>query len=123
LPYFLADIALNETVGWIDYSSRRRDVTRAEFAARYRPVGPVAEAAPGSLEFFLAERYLLYAWSGRALRTARVHHVPYPLQPATADDVAQPLTAAAGLPAHACQGAPPLVHYAQGVDVRIFGPA
>jgi len=123
LPYFAADITMQVSAdAAVDYDSRRR-AAPANFRTRYRPVGPVAEAAPGSLEFFLAERYLLYAWSGRALRTARVHHVPYPLQPATADDVAQTLTAAAGLPAHACQGAPPLVHYAQGVDVRIFGPA
>jgi len=125
LPYFLADIALNETVGWIDYSSRRRDVTRAEFAARYQPTGPVAEAAPGSLEFFLAERYLLYSRSGRGLRTARVHHAPYPLQPAAATGVYQTLTYVASLSRWICREdthGPPLVHYAREVEVQIFGP-
>jgi uncharacterized protein YqjF (DUF2071 family) len=122
LPYFAADITLAEAGGWIDYRSRRRDATSASFVARYQPTGPVAEAAPGSLEFFLAERYLLYAWSRRGLRTARVHHLPYPLQPAVADGVAQTLTHVAGLPAAACEGPPPLVHYAREVDVGIFGP-
>ena len=125
LPYFLADIALNETVGWIDYSSRRRDVTRAEFAARYQPTGPVAEAAPGSLEFFLAERYLLYSRSGRGLRTARVHHPPYSLQPAAATGVYQTLTYVASLSRWICREdthGPPLVHYAREVEVQIFGP-
>ena len=125
LPYFLADIALNETAGWIDYNSRRRDVTRAEFAARYQPTGPVAEAAPGSLEFFLAERYLLYSRSGRGLRTARVHHPPYPLQPAAATGVYQTLTYVASLSRWICREdthGPPLVHYAREVEVQIFGP-
>jgi uncharacterized protein YqjF (DUF2071 family) len=92
------------------------------FSARYGPAGPVAPAAPGSLEFFLAERYLLYApWRG-GLRTARVHHAPYPLQPAAAEAVEQTVTSVAGLPARACAGAPMLVHYAREVDVEIFGP-
>jgi uncharacterized protein YqjF (DUF2071 family) len=122
LPYFAAEIALEEAGGWVDYESRRRRGA-AHFRARYQPVGPVAPAAPGSLEFFLAERYLLYAPARRGLRTARVHHAPYPLQAAVAEEVAQTLTEAAGLPPGACSGPPPLVHYAAGVDVQIFGPS
>jgi len=121
LPYFPAEISMEEADGWIEYRSRRRGVA-ATFAARYQPIGAVAPAAPGTLEFFLAERYLLYAWTGRALRTARVHHAPYPLQPAAAADVAQTLTDAAGLPPGTGAGPPPLVHYAREVDVAIFGP-
>ncbi len=82
----------------------------------------MAPAAPGSLELFLAERYLLYARAGRGLRTARVHHAPYPLQPAIATEVEQTLTTVAGLPPGACAGPPPLVHYAREVDVAIHGP-
>jgi len=121
LPYFAAGISLAEEGDWIAYRSQRRGVT-ASFQARYRPVGPVSPAAVGTLEFFLAERYLLYSRSGHTLRTARVQHAPYPLQPAAAADVAQTLTTVAGLPAGACAGPPPLVHYAREVDVRIFGP-
>jgi uncharacterized protein YqjF (DUF2071 family) len=123
LPYFAAEITLEEAGGWVDYRSVRRDVTTAAFQARYQPTGPTTQAAPGSLEFFLAERYLLYARSSRGLRTARVHHAPYPLQPASAGGVAQTLTEAAGLPPAACAAPPLLVHYAREVDVQIFGPA
>jgi hypothetical protein len=57
---------------------------------------------------------------GRALRTARVAHAPYPVQPAAAAEVAESVVAAAGLPS---PGAPlPLVHYAREVDVRIYRP-
>jgi uncharacterized protein YqjF (DUF2071 family) len=110
-----------EASGSIDYRSRRRGAP-ANFHARYGPAGAVVPAAAGTLEFFLAERYLLYSWSGRSLRTARVHHPPYPLQPATAAEVEQTLTGVAGLPAGACAGPPPLVHYAREVDVAIYGP-
>ena len=87
-------------------TARGRRRSPAAFHARYLPVGPVAEAAPGSLELFLAERYLLYSWSGGALRTARVHHAPYPLQPGAAGDVAQTLTYVAGLPLAVVPGRP-----------------
>jgi uncharacterized protein len=119
LPYFHADITLAEAGAAVDYRSRRRR-SPAAFAARYQPTGLAAPAAPGSLELFLAERYLLYSASGRRLRTARVHHTPYPLQVAAAADVEQTLTSVAGLPA--CAGPPALVHYAREVDVAIFAP-
>lgn len=125
LPYFHARVTMDVTGGegapTIDYRSQRASGD-ATFAGSYRPTGAVAAAAPGTLEFFLAERYLLYSWTGRALRTARVFHAPYPLQPATADDVAQTLTDAARLPRPAFAAPPPLVHYAREVDVAIFPP-
>ena len=119
LPYFHADITLAETGAVVDYRSRRRR-SPAAFAARYQPTSPVAPAASGSLELFLAERYLLYSASGRGMRTARVHHTPYPLQVAAAADVEQTLTSVAGLPP--CADPPALIHYAREVDVAIFAP-
>mgnify|MGYP006425465259 CR=1 FL=1 len=43
--------------------------------------GPAAEVAPGSLAFFLVERYRLFAWSARKRRlySGRVRHAPYPV--------------------------------------------
>jgi uncharacterized protein len=122
LPYFHARISLELSDGpSIAYScSRLGSGQAAEFSGRYGPTGPASPAAVGSLEFFLAERYLLYAWNGRTLSTARVHHAPYPLQPAAAFDVRQSLTGAAGLPPLGAP--PPLVHYAREVDVRIRRP-
>jgi uncharacterized protein YqjF (DUF2071 family) len=128
LPYFHARMSMDVTgdpaAPTITYASRRR-ATRAaaeaaELRCRYRPTGPAAAAAPGSLAFFLAERYLLYAWEGHALHSARVHHAPYLLQPAAADEVHETLTRAAGLPA--TSGPPALAHYVRELDVRIFRP-
>jgi uncharacterized protein len=119
LPYFHARMSMEVTAGEriVHRSSRVGAGAVAELAARYEPIGPAAPAAVGTREFFLAERYLLYAWDGRRLSSARVHHAPYPLQPAAASDFRETLTSAAGL---APTGPPTLVHYAREVDVRIY---
>jgi uncharacterized protein YqjF (DUF2071 family) len=132
LPYFYARIAMGRAGGGqgegdggeleIDYRSRRLSRTAdARFDCRYRPTGEVTPAEAGSLEMFLAERYLLYAWTGRKLKSARVFHQPYPLQAAIATDVRQTVIAAAGLTVQT--DAPPLVHYAREVDVEIYRPS
>jgi uncharacterized protein YqjF (DUF2071 family) len=121
LPYFRAWIGMAERRGEITYDARRRSsAVDARFRCRYRPTGPAAPATPGTLEFFLAERYLLYAATARGLRTARVFHRPYLLQTAEVADLDQTLTSAAGLSID--PHAPPLAHYAREVDVAIFRP-
>jgi uncharacterized protein YqjF (DUF2071 family) len=134
LPYFHSRIDMkvqNNTAAAADvlFASRRRAAGAAAAkngglsttgcGLRYRPAGPPVAATPGSLEFFLAERYLLYAWDGRRLRSARVFHQPYPLQRAAVDLVDESLLAAAGL---ARPETAPLVHYASEVNVRIYRP-
>jgi hypothetical protein len=121
LPYSYARIRMREAGGEITFDARRSSLAvDAHFACRYRPTGEVAAAVPGTLEFFLAERYLLYARTGRALRSARVFHAPYPLQPAVVADLNETLLSAAGLPIE--KSAPALVHYAREVDVQIYRP-
>ena len=60
------------------YSLNRR--TRGESHFRYQATGDPYEAAPETLEFFLAERYRLFASNGHDLKSGRVWHHPYPLQ-------------------------------------------
>jgi uncharacterized protein YqjF (DUF2071 family) len=122
LPYFHAHITMSEGHdGLVNYSSRRASPdTRAHFACTYGPAGPVRGATPGSLEFYLVERYLLYSWDGKRLRSARVWHHPYPLQPAIVEDVTEQLTPSAGL--EVSTTGTPLAHYADEVDVRIYRP-
>jgi uncharacterized protein YqjF (DUF2071 family) len=83
----------------------------------YEPTGPVVHAVAGTLEHFLAERYVLYAFARGRLFSGRVHHPPYPLQTARVADLDESLLAAAGL---VRPDGPPLVHYASGVDVEVF---
>ncbi len=80
LPYEHAEMTANLSAGdgEIDYRVRRKG-SEHESRFRYGTAGPTRAAAPGSLEFFLVERYRLFAWDARRgrLLTGRVQHTPY----------------------------------------------
>ena len=131
LPYFHAKMRLvkesmnspaeepNPTnQSWREYESQRLGVPdRAAFCTmRYQPKGEIQTAKLGTLEFFLAERYLLYAFSNRLLR-GQVHHSPYPLQSAEIRNLDENLVLQAGLKRPDIK---PIIHYATKVDVEIF---
>src|SRR5580692_10586538 len=63
LPYFRARMSCAERNGWIEYRCERSHPSAHSgvLNGRYRPIGEVFAAAPGSLEYFLTERYCLYA--------------------------------------------------------------
>ncbi|HEY2156924.1 MAG TPA: DUF2071 domain-containing protein [Isosphaeraceae bacterium] len=125
LPYFHARMCVEVDPGTgagpsLTYVSERvRPARRPALSeVRARVVGPVEPAEPGSLEFFLAERYLLYSTRKGHLRRGQVHHGPYPLQRAGLDTLDETLLAAAGIDRPDVE---PLVHYASGVRVEVFG--
>jgi uncharacterized protein len=100
LPYFLSQFRVAHGPDGVSYRSVRIDKrgAPATFEARYRPVGPVFNAEPGTLDFFLAERYCLYATgSGGRVWRAEIDHDPWPLQPAEAEFTANTMTEAAGI--------------------------
>jgi len=78
LPYQHARMEAPVVDGWIDYTCQRRGES-ASSRYRYQLSGETHPAEPGSLEFFLAERYLLFAHTPRGIRCGQVHHTPYPL--------------------------------------------
>jgi len=119
LPYHFARMQLKKAIDEIAYHSERLwpAPVPAICDVRTRPIGPVTPAAVGTLEHFLAERYILYAYARSRLYTGQVHHTPYPLQQAEMLALNETLLAAANLARPDTQ---PLVHYASGVDVRIF---
>jgi uncharacterized protein len=86
LPYFHARMSASKRGEWVDYECARIDEAGRVFSGRYRPNGPVSHAEPGSLEWFLAERYCLYTTDERgSLARAEIHHELWPLQPAEAE--------------------------------------
>jgi len=120
LPYHHARMTLDKgPEGEIRYtSSRRSPPPPAVCNVTCRPVSAPSPAVAGTLEHFLAERYVLYADAGDgALRRGRVHHAAYPLQTAEVSAWEESLLAAAGI---ARPPGEPLAHYAAGVDVEIF---
>ena len=82
LPYEHAKMKASRPAdGRIRYESlrtgSRANGSRCEF--EYAPGEELAQPAPGSLEFFLVERYRLYCSAPDGLRRGAVFHEPYPL--------------------------------------------
>ena len=116
LPYFTAVMSCERKAGWIHYRSARKGAAdRARFEGRYRPTAPPHAPVPGTLEYFLTERYRLYTVgpSGKPY-SLDIHHPPWPLQPAEAHIPVNSMATAAGLrqPAN-----PPLLHFAKRLDM------
>jgi uncharacterized protein len=117
LPYYDAAMTAESDGEVVRYTSRRthRGAPSAAFTGRYRSIGPIYHAAVGSLEYWLTERYCLYAADRRGrIWRGDIHHARWPLQPAEANiacnTMADPLQLT--LPPRA-----PLLHFAQWLDV------
>lgn len=125
LPYFHAQMELlgsQEALPEIDFTSHRDDplgVKPAHAHIRYKGMeGIVKPAAPGSLEYFLVERYILYSVDEQhRLHRARVHHQPYLIQRADLLEIDETLIWAAGIKRSEVH---PLRHYAREVNVKIY---
>lgn len=108
--------------GFVRYSSVRthRGAPPAEFAARYRPTGPVAPVPEGGIERWLTERYCLYAGTprGRVWR-GEISHGRWPLQPAEAEVERDTMMAPLRL---ALPKSRPLLHVARQLDVVAWTP-
>ena len=117
LPYYTADMKVEEADGWIGYASRRKRSSDrpAEFVARYRPVGPPRPPLAGTLEHFLTERYCLFTVDNSSTSCSlEIHHQPWRLQPAEAEISVNTMAGAARikLPAIA-----PLLHFSKRQDM------
>lgn len=85
LPYYQARMALDVDEGEVRFRSKRTHAgaPSAHFEAVWRRGEALPAAEPGSLDFFLIERYCLYAARAGRLTRARIHHRPWPLCSAT----------------------------------------
>ena len=121
LPYFNAAMRQKKQDGHIEYVSQRRhrNAKRGETVLSYTPHGEKRTAVPGSLDYFLCERYLLYSEANGDLFAGRVYHTPYPLQEATLHDFSDTLVAAAGFQGLANE-TPAHVTFAKSVSVEVF---
>jgi len=117
LPYFNATMKCERDGDWVNYQSRRTDegFPAGDFAGRYRAVGPVRAAAPGSLEHWLTERYCLYAADrNQRLFRGEIQHAPWPLRNAEVIIERNTVADAHGLP---LDGPPELLHFVDRLDV------
>jgi len=115
LPYHSASIEVARGgVDTVDYRSRRSEGDAA-FHARYCPIGPPRAPKPGTLDYFLTERYCLYTVdSSRRVCRVEIHHPPWALQLASAEIRVNTLTKASGLQLPSLA---PQLHFAKRQDV------
>jgi len=77
LPYFDARIALDDDGGRIDVECSRPGKEGKVFSGVLRATGDRSVSPVDSLEYFLVERYCLYAEGGGKLWRAEIHHAPW----------------------------------------------
>lgn len=84
LPYFHARMSAGGDLGAsaITYEWQRSKCDSPGSRFRYASRGASRLAEPGSLEFFLLERYVLFTERDGVLYSGRVHHPPYPFHDA-----------------------------------------
>jgi len=130
LPYYRSSMLLERSNSQVRYESHRlwpgQPGFRSEAIAEIgEPIGTgdptqtPGKAVPGTLEHFLAERYILYAQSNDGtLHRGHVHHSPYPLREAKLLHFEETLRQAASIPG---TDEPAHVLFSDGVSVDIFG--
>jgi len=117
LPYHNAEIKLTERGNRIHYRLDRQDDPPAAFDATWTIGDPLRQSQPGSKEFFLTERYILYTEHDDQLYRARIHHEPWPLQEAELIKWGSTMLEANNLVQPKNE---PIVHYAEEIDVDIW---
>ena len=92
----------------------------AELDVHYTVSRDLGELTPGTLAFFLLERYILYFEKAGMLFRARVHHRPYRPRNVRLRSLSGTLVEAAGVaaPAHL----PRHSYHADRVDLEVFSP-
>ena len=127
LPYEHADLVATVAAegGEVDYRARRRagrgEAVRAESRFRYRAEPGGRATVPGTREFFLVERYTLFAHDARRgpLWAGRVAHAPYRFGAAEVSAWDDTMLRLAGFDPAGRR--PDHVGAAEAVDVEIFG--
>lgn len=119
LPYRLARMTFREDGDRIFYTSRRFACSAgpAELEACWRKGEHLGEAQQETLEFFLVERYCLYAAAGKHLYRARIHHEPWKLHTAELVSCRAKMLEGQGLPNPHGE---PLLHYSEIQDTAIW---
>jgi uncharacterized protein YqjF (DUF2071 family) len=100
LPYFNARMSLGRRDRTIYLASRRahRGAAPAAFEAVWTVGEKLPQCEPGSLKFFLIERYCLYSARGGSYYRVRILHSPWPLHAARLLSCRSTMMEAQGLP-------------------------
>jgi uncharacterized protein len=123
LPYFWSRMSvLHRGDRDFEYKSERLfSKPEVRFHARYRGLGrsrALEQSRPGTIEYFLTERYCLYTVDPRGrLQRGNIHHLPWPLELAEAEISLNELPSSIGI---RLPEVPPLLHYSRELMVYIW---
>ena len=118
LPYWHARMTASFRDDAIHYECQRSDEAARPCRYAWTPGADATSVAPGSLDFFLVERYLLFAADpAGGLYSGRVHHAPYRV---SAPEVSEFSVEPARLAGFHLTGEAASVLSALPVDVSIF---
>ena len=118
LPYFHARMAARQQGATMYYQSQRRGAAAAESRYAWELGVDGTPARAGTLEFFLVERYLLFAADAQGrLFGGRVHHTPYRIYPPVVSEFSVEPARAAGF---TLNGPPASLLAAETADVTVF---
>ena len=119
LPYYNARIMCVDDGRSVRFRSARNEM-KAEFTAGWKVGDGLPQAEPGTLKFFLVERYCLYAEDSGRIYRSRIHHQPWPLQEASnIEGLRYSVISADGLPLPKCD---PKAHCGGPVFVDVWPP-
>ena len=123
LPYFHANMTTefrpdNKEISFSSYRQGTDPRFKSEFS--YRAISQPSLAIPGTLEFFLIERYVLFAYSKRKkLYAGRVWHNPYELADVEVNNLEENVLSLDGFRKPSSDAHHKIM--SQAVDVDIFG--
>jgi uncharacterized protein YqjF (DUF2071 family) len=122
LPYFRARMRLQEEHAGIQFTSTRTHpwAPAARFEGTWSHGEPLPLPPPGSLDFFLVERYCLYTVHWRRLYRVRIFHRPWPLCRSERLSLTSTMLESHGLPTPS--EAPRLHAQAEPLRVAIWPP-
>ena len=120
VPCFTSSLAMVRRGRDAEVRLQRPGAPQPELDVHYAVARDLGELVPGSLAFFLLERYIAYFESAGLLFRARVHHRPYRVRNVRIRSLAGELVEAAGVlaPAHL----PRHAYHAERADVELFAP-
>jgi uncharacterized protein len=117
LPYRLASFELRQIGSTTQYRLKRGSSPNADFFAQWQVKHELPPAPVETLEFFLTERYCLYAADSGRLYRGRVYHTPWLVRAAELQAFRSNLIAVEGLPEP--EGSP-VIHYGGDQDVEVW---
>lgn len=121
LPYMDAKIQFSKDDETVKFHSERTDsrVEKGVFSATYSPIGDVFTSIPGSLDYWLTERYVFFVIKKKKIYEGNIYHQHWPLQHAKATIKTNTVARCVGI---RIENSPAILHYCEKLDILAWIP-